>query len=103
MNEHDNPKPLTAQVMHPIFPGSVRVTLVESVKQPGMLAVAVRGGRFACPLPYGYDGLTQVHIMSNGQVIAWHPTRETLVCDPSRGTTSKADIPAEFYFKDRRR
>lgn len=89
--------------MHPIFPGAVRVTLVERRDQPGRLGVAVRGGRYVCPLPNGYDGLTQVHILDNGQIIAWHPNLETLVCDPTRGTTSKADIPPQFYFKDRRR
>ena len=86
---------------HPIFANGTRVTLVERRDQPGLLGVAQRGGRFVCALPQGYDGLSQVHMMDNGQVIVWHPDHPTLVCDFVTGQVKNTDIPPQLYFKSR--
>lgn len=88
---------------NPIWQSPVqRVTLVESIAQPGMLAVAKRGCAKVVPLPQGYDGYTQVHLMSNGQAMVWHPTLSALVCDFNTLTHRQVDIPREFMFKDKR-
>lgn len=89
---------------HPIWDNPrQKITLVENMKQPGLLGVALRGARFVCALPAGYDGLTQIHRMENGQVIVWHPGMSTLVCDFNAGTVAQTDIPPQLYFKDSRR
>lgn len=86
---------------HPIWETPAqRVTLVERVDQPGLLAVALRGGRFVCALPAGYDGLTQVHRLDNGQVIAWHPNHAPLVCDFTTGKVTQIDTPPQLHFKN---
>lgn len=88
---------------HPIWERPTqRVTFVERVDQPGKLAVALRGCRMVCALPAGYDGLSQVHMLDNGQVIVWHPNHETLVCDFTTGQVRGADIPPQLYFKQRK-
>jgi hypothetical protein len=68
-----------------------RVTLVERVDAPGLLGVAVRGGRFVCALPQGYDGYTHVEMMENGQVAVLHPTRAPLLADPATGRVELFD------------
>lgn len=51
-------------------------------------AVAVRGGKFVCPLPAGYAGPgLELAVINGGQIIAVHPDHPPLVIDPEHGTT----------------
>lgn len=73
---------------NPIFPAGARCALVERTDRPGLLGAAVRGGRFVCALPEGYDGLTSITLYK-GYLIVAHPTLPPLKCDPNTG---KIDI-----------
>lgn len=75
----------------PIFENGQRVTLVERRDRPGLLGVAVFGGRFVCALPEGYDGYTHVEMLDNGQVCVLHPKLSPLLCDPTTGSTRPFD------------
>ena len=70
--------------MIPIHEQGMRVALVERVDKPGLLGVSVRGGRFVCPLPEGYDGQTSC-TMQDGYVLVAHPVLPPLRCDPTTG------------------
>lgn len=78
---------ITKEIMHPIFQSGTRVALVESIDKPGMLAVAVRGGRYVCPLPEGYDMNTSI-TMHEGYVLVAHPYLPPLQCDTNTGTVN---------------
>jgi len=69
---------------NPIFPRGARVALVERVDAPGLLGAAVRGGRFVCQLPEGYDGQTSI-LFHAGYIIVAHPILPPLKCDPNTG------------------
>lgn len=71
--------------MIPIFEDGMNVALVERKDVPGLLGVAVRGGRFVVPLPLGYDGQTSVVRVPNGTIIVAHPALPALICDPTTG------------------
>ena len=64
----------------------IRVMLVERTDYPGRLGVAVRGGRYVCPLPAGYDDDTRVNVDDMGYVLVAHPKLPPLLCDPTTGT-----------------
>lgn len=69
---------------HPVFnPGST-VALVETKAPPHTLGVALKGGRFVCQLPDGYDGQTNIR-MHAGKIIVAHPMLPPLSCDPNTG------------------
>lgn len=77
---------------HPIWQTpEQRVTLVERTDAPGLLGVAVRGGRYVCPLPPGYDGYTHVEKLPNGQVAVLHPKLAPLLADPTTGKVQTFD------------
>lgn len=72
--------------MIPIFEDTgMKAALVERKDKPGLLGVAVRGGRFVCPLPEGYDGRCAITV-HQGYVLVGHPTLPPLRCDPTKGT-----------------
>ena len=70
--------------MIPVFEQGVKAALVERVERPGLLGVAVRGGRFVCPLPEGYDGRCSL-VVHEGYVLVAHPELPPLRCDPTTG------------------
>jgi hypothetical protein len=83
------------------FAGDLKARLVERTDLLGALGVAVRGGRFVCPLPPGYDG--QVSLCCHkGYVLVAHPTMPPLQCDPTTGEVKQiedhhiAGIPGRF-------
>jgi len=76
--------------MIPIFEHGCTCALVERKDRPGLLGVAVRGGRFVCPLPEGYDGRTSV-TQYLGYVLVAHPDLPPLKCDPTVGTAVLID------------
>lgn len=71
----------------PVFSSTMRAALAESKIWPGQLGVFVRGGRYVCPLPAGYDGRSSVVVTDSGYVIVGHPDYAPLVCDPGTGET----------------
>lgn len=87
------------------FAGEMKARLVERKDLPGALGVAVRGGRFVCPLPPGYDD--QVSLCCHmGYVLVAHPTMPPLQCDPSTGQTQRIEArhvtalgPGRFQLK----
>ncbi len=73
----------------------IRVTLVERQGFPGKLGVAVRGGKFVCPLPDGYDGHTRVNVDQAGWVLVTHPKLPPLLCDPTTGATNPITVAVD--------
>lgn len=63
----------------------MKALLVERKDKPGLLGVHVRGGRFVCPLPEGYDGRCSL-VVHQGYVLVAHPMLPPLKCDPTTGT-----------------
>lgn len=72
---------------HPIFPHGERVAVVERVDRPGLLGVAMRGGRFVVNLPEGYDELTQVGWV-DGWIFVMHPKFPPMLADTTTGKLS---------------
>lgn len=72
------------------IPEGTNAVLVERRDTPGALAVAVRHGRYVCPLPEGYDGLTSV-VTESGWVLVTHPTLPPLIADPHHGIVRAMD------------
>jgi hypothetical protein len=72
--------------MIPEFEGhqALKAMIVERKDAPGLLGVHVRGGRFVCPLPEGYDGRVSL-VVHKGYVLVAHPTLPALKCDPNTG------------------
>lgn len=73
--------------MIPEFEGAkaLKAMIVERKDIPGKLGVLVRGGRFVCPLPDGYDGRVSLTVYQ-GWVLVAHPELPPLRADPSTGT-----------------
>lgn len=71
--------------MIPEFEQGMQAMLVERVDAPGLLGVAVRGGRFVTPLPAGYNGKCSICVYK-GYVLVAHPELPPLRVDPTRGT-----------------
>lgn len=71
--------------MIPEFEKGMQAMLVERVDAPGLLGVAVRGGRFVTPLPAGYNGQTSICVYK-GYVLVAHPDLPPLKVDPTCGT-----------------
>lgn len=70
--------------MIPDFEKGLRAMLVERLDRPGLLGVAVAGGRFVIPLPVGYNGKTSICVYK-GYVLVAHPELPPLKCDPNTG------------------
>lgn len=62
----------------------MKAMLVERTDRPGLLGVAVRGGRFVVPLPEGYNGECSICVWK-GYVLVAHPMLPPLKCDPTTG------------------
>lgn len=65
---------------HPAFPEGARVALVRQLQDPRYFGVAMKGGRFVCKLPLGYDGQTSVRWI-NGFIVVAHPKLPPLLAD----------------------
>jgi hypothetical protein len=48
--------------------------------------VAIRGFRYVCQLPEGYDELSVIRDVADGMVLLAHPLHPPLVCDPRDGS-----------------
>lgn len=72
------------------FAGDMAARLVERSDLPGALGVAVRGGRFVCPLPPGYDGQVSLCV-HKGYILVAHPSMPPLECNPNTGETKQID------------
>lgn len=66
-------------------PNPLKAMIVERKDKPGALGVLVRGGRFVCPLPDGYDGRVSLTV-HQGYVLVAHPLLPPLRCNPSTGS-----------------
>lgn len=56
----------------------------------GTFGVAVRGAKFVCELPKGYERQgTELALIEGGRLVLTHPSRSALIIDPARGTVSK--------------
>ena len=52
------------------------------------VGVAVKGEKFVCQLPKGYDGRgLELAVIKGGRYIVTHPNHSPLLIDPQRGTT----------------
>lgn len=69
---------------HPVFPEGSSVAMVEQKGDTKKLGVCMRGGRFVCPLPEGYDGDTNIR-QHGGLIYVAHPYLPALKCNPSTG------------------
>lgn len=80
------------------IPQGINVILVERRDKPGALGVAVRDGRFVCPLPEAYDGYTSA-VLDSGFVLVTHPTLPPLMAFPETGRVEPMDaslLPANL-------
>lgn len=66
--------------------GNRRATLMQRVDRKDLFGVHMLGAKFTCPLPEGYDALTEVYY-AGGRVFVTRPGQKTLVCDFNTGTT----------------
>jgi hypothetical protein len=73
--------------MIPEFEGAraIKAMVVERKDKPGALGIYVRGGRFVCALPAGYDGRVSLTV-HQGYVLVAHPELPPLKCDPATGS-----------------
>ena len=62
----------------------------QLVFNPGYgIGVAVKGARFVCPLPKGYQGQgLALALIDKGRLIVTHPDLPPLVIDPHGGVTT---------------
>lgn len=51
--------------------------------------VAVRGGKFVCPLPKGYGAGLELAVIDGERIIAIQPDKPTLLIEPKTGTTRR--------------
>lgn len=88
---------------NPIFNAGARVALVHMVAVPGIFGVAMRGGRYVCQLPEGYDGMTSIRWL-NGWIIVAHPNLPPLLADTNTGKTTALDqAQLDAFIRDAKR